>query len=64
MAAKWLRWRWILRIKMIGLLRKLAFLEDIFYVGSSEALPPPLTSDEEIFLITRLEHGDQTVKGS
>ncbi|NLC38247.1 MAG: RNA polymerase sporulation sigma factor SigE [Clostridia bacterium] len=63
MAAKWLRWRWILRIKMIGLLRKLAFLEDIFYVGSSEALPPPLTSDEEIFLITRLEHGDPTVKG-
>jgi RNA polymerase sporulation-specific sigma factor len=63
MVAKWLRWRWILRLKMIGLLRRLAFLEDIYYVGSSEALPPPLTSDEEIFLITRLEHGDLTVKG-
>ncbi|HHX51841.1 MAG TPA: RNA polymerase sporulation sigma factor SigE [Clostridia bacterium] len=63
MVAKWLRWRWVLRLKMIGLLKRLAFLEDIYYVGSSEALPPPLTSDEEIFLITRLEHGDLTVKG-
>lgn len=35
---------------------------DIFYVGSSEALPPPLSLDEEEFLINRLEHGDYSVK--
>ena len=32
-------------------------------MGSSEALPPPLSGDEEIFFINRLELGDLTVKG-
>ena len=41
---------------------KLQRARDIFYVGSSEALPPPLSLDEEEFLINRLEHGDYSVK--
>lgn len=36
----------------------------IQYVGSSEALPPPLTSDEEGDLIERLEAGDNNVKNT
>ncbi|MCL1851458.1 MAG: RNA polymerase sporulation sigma factor SigE [Peptococcaceae bacterium] len=36
----------------------------IFYVGSSEALPPPLSLDEEGELIRRLEAGDMTVKNT
>jgi RNA polymerase sporulation-specific sigma factor len=35
---------------------------EIFYVGSSEALPPPLSLDEEEDLISRLEYGDCSVK--
>lgn len=46
------------------LLRRLGIVEDIFYVGSSEALPPPLSVDEEIYLLHCLENGDQGVKGT
>lgn len=35
---------------------------EIYYVGSSEALPPPLSSDEEGVLLERLEMGDPTVR--
>ncbi|KUO60716.1 MAG: sporulation sigma factor SigE [Gracilibacter sp. BRH_c7a] len=44
------------------LLLKFYRVREIFYVGSSEALPPPLSLDEEEFLINRLEHGDYSVK--
>jgi RNA polymerase sporulation-specific sigma factor len=63
---KWVRLtqlKWLLRLKIIKILKGLSLIEDIYYVGSSEALPPPLSSDEEVFLIGRLEHGDLTVKG-
>lgn len=43
---------------------KLQTARDIFYVGSSEALPPPLSLDEEEFLINKLEHGDFSVKNT
>src|SRR5680860_1085820 len=33
----------------------------IYYVGSSEALPPPLNSDEEGVLLERLELGDPSI---
>jgi RNA polymerase sporulation-specific sigma factor len=35
----------------------------VYYVGSGEALPPPLTADEEVFLLGRLQHGDRGVRG-
>jgi len=41
---------------------KLREVREVFYVGSSEALPPPLSLDEEEDLISRLEHGDFSVK--
>lgn len=53
----------LMRIKLIVTTR-LYRVKTIFYVGSSEALPPPLSLDEEEYLITRLEQGDATVKGT
>jgi len=38
------------------------FLPEIFYVGSSETLPPPLSQDEEFFLLEKLKTGDRAVK--
>lgn len=61
--------RWIITFfKRLNLKFKL-FLQhalsgwrEIYYVGSSEALPPPLSSDEEGVLLERLELGDPTVR--
>ena len=36
----------------------------VYYVGSTEVLPPPLSADEEGLLISRLENGDLSVKSS
>ncbi|BCV20895.1 RNA polymerase sigma factor [Moorella sp. Hama-1] len=56
----------IAKIKLQSLYYRLAlrfrWLAEIFYVGSSEALPPPLSSDEESDLLLRLEDGDAAVK--
>lgn len=49
---------------VLRLLKYLGVNEDIFYVGSSEALPPPLSVDEENYLLSCLEKGDQGVKGT
>lgn len=46
------------------LLQFLGIDQEIFYVGSSEALPPPLSVDEENHLLSCLESGDQGVKGT
>ncbi|MGB9661328.1 MAG: RNA polymerase sporulation sigma factor SigE [Moorellaceae bacterium] len=46
------------------LLAGLRWLGEIFYVSSSEALPPPLSTDEENHLLTRLEDGDSGVKST
>lgn len=35
----------------------------IMYIGGSDTLPPPLTRDEESDLISRLEEGEESVKG-
>jgi len=43
---------------------KAGFRRKVFYVGSSEALPPPLTNDEESFLINRLASGDGAVRST
>lgn len=36
--------------------------EEVYYVGGSEALPPPLTREEEAYLIDRLPNGDEAVR--
>ncbi|GMA49153.1 RNA polymerase sigma-35 factor [Alicyclobacillus contaminans] len=48
---------WIrIRIKLGG------GAEEVYYVGGSEALPPPLTRDEEEYLLSRLPSGDESVR--
>lgn len=44
------------------LIARFRWIGELFYVGSSEALPPPLSSDEESDLLLRLEDGDADVK--
>ncbi len=53
-----------LRISLLRFLLRFDLLPKgkIFYVGSSEVLPPPLTQDEEKDLLERLAEGDGTVK--
>lgn len=36
--------------------------DEVYYVGGSEALPPPLTREEEQFLLERLPSGDESVR--
>ncbi len=59
---RFMRFKWLVRLKLLRLFLKLGLKSEVHYVGSSEALPPPLSIDEESFLISRLESGDKTVK--
>jgi RNA polymerase sporulation-specific sigma factor len=45
-------------LKCFGILKRSA----VYYIGGSEALPPPLTVDEESLLLSKLEGGDTGVK--
>ncbi|NLY76021.1 MAG: RNA polymerase sporulation sigma factor SigE [Firmicutes bacterium] len=59
----WKRWFWNGKLLLVKFLTKIGFIPELIaYIGSSEALPPPLTSDEEIFLLEKLESGDKSVK--
>ncbi|MBU2700160.1 RNA polymerase sporulation-specific sigma factor [Sporomusaceae bacterium BoRhaA] len=53
-----------LKLKITALMLKLGLrkADEIYYVGSTEVLPPPLSSDEEVFLMSRLQEGDGAVK--
>jgi len=44
----------------INLLNKLKLYNNypVYYIGGSEALPPPLTNDEENYLLSKLEKRD------
>lgn len=53
-----------MKLKMAALLRVLGLMKEceIFYVGSSEVLPPPLNAEEEAHLLQYLQSGDADVK--
>lgn len=53
-----------LNIKYINLLKKLGMDKEhqVYYIGGNEALPPPLSIDEENYLIDRLDKRDYGVK--
>lgn len=55
--------RLLIRLKLIRILCRMLPRHRIYYVGSSEVLPPPLSRDEESSLLDRLETGDLSVKG-
>jgi len=52
------------KLKVISFLQTIGWLkpDEVFYVGSAEILPPPLSSDEEVFLLNCLQKGDKSVK--
>ncbi|MEW5761652.1 MAG: RNA polymerase sporulation sigma factor SigE [Bacillota bacterium] len=50
------------RLVVIRCLQYLGWQPEVYYIGSSETLPPPLTADEETGLIDRLEAGDYAVR--
>ena len=59
----WKKWLWEFRLGFISILNRLGIAPEIVaYIGSSEALPPPLSNDEELFLLGKLGDGDRTVK--
>ncbi|WP_373306330.1 RNA polymerase sporulation sigma factor SigE [Ornithinibacillus bavariensis] len=52
-----------MRIWWYKLLRKLGIKsEEIYYIGGSEALPPPLSKEEESELLVLLTKGDSTAR--
>ncbi|WP_350344853.1 RNA polymerase sporulation sigma factor SigE [Proteinivorax tanatarense] len=54
-----LRWR----LFLTGIYAKLGLLKNyVHFVGSTEALPPPLSKDEESYLMEKLKKGDEAVK--
>jgi len=54
--------RLVFRLHLARVLRRLGIEKEVHYVGSSEALPPPLSTDEESYLINRLKAGDGEVR--
>lgn len=59
------RIRLLWRLWTIKFLRLLGVDTDqwvIHYIGGSEALPPPLSQEEEKYLLARLENGDTSVR--
>lgn len=58
------RWKLRLRLLYIRFLQRVGIelLPEVYYVGSSETLPPPLSQDEEIYLLEQLKRGDYAVK--
>jgi len=54
----------VLRIRYLDLLRRLGLYEipPVHYIGGAEALPPPLSNDEENYLLARLEKSEFGVK--
>jgi len=52
-----------LEILYLKILKKFGFSRSpIYYLGSSEVLPPPLEDEEEYYLLERLENGEEDVK--
>ena len=40
------------------------FKKNLYYVGGSDALPPPLSKDEEEELVNKLSNGDEKIRGT
>ncbi len=58
------RFKLIIKILIIKILQRFNLHENswVHYIGGSEALPPPLENDEEIFLLTRLKNEESVVR--
>lgn len=58
----WVKARWTVLIWWYKLIAALGFEQELWFVGSNEALPPPLTAEEESYLVEKLGAGEQSVK--
>jgi len=60
----WMRWRLQLKLFRLRLVQRRGpnYLQYIYYVSSSEALPPPLSLEEEVYLLDKLKRGDGAVR--
>src|SRR3954464_11285977 len=57
------KWRFRLTYLWYKLLIKLGLKTDeVYYIGGSEALPPPLNKDEEELLLKKLPKGDEAAR--
>jgi RNA polymerase sporulation-specific sigma factor len=58
------RWRLIIHLYILRLFSYIRFFppKTIYYIGGSEALPPPLSADEESYLVSRLKEGEKSVQ--
>ncbi|MGB4505271.1 MAG: RNA polymerase sporulation sigma factor SigE [Syntrophaceticus sp.] len=55
---------WRVRMWLIWVLKRFKYTSHVYYLGNHEALPPPLTSDEETALLNQLETGDTSVRNA
>lgn len=58
----WIRVRWSIQLFIYKILERIGLRQELLFVGSNEALPPPLSVDEEAYLIEKLSEGEQSVK--
>ncbi|MBD1371329.1 RNA polymerase sporulation sigma factor SigE [Hazenella sp. IB182357] len=57
------KWKLALQLLWYRMMLQVGFKgEEIYYIGGSEALPPPLTREEEEHLLERLPSGDTAVR--
>jgi RNA polymerase sporulation-specific sigma factor len=58
-----LKWKLVLKIYYLRMLYQIGLKNDeLYYIGGSEALPPPLTRDEEVYLLEQLPKGDAAIR--
>ncbi len=55
-----------IKLFLLKLLKKInIFKEDtVYYIGGNETLPPPLSSEEELLFVTKLQNGDESVRST
>lgn len=52
------RIKFFLEILYIKIFRRLNIEDEVYYIGGSEVLPPPLTPEEEAYLVSKLDEDD------
>ncbi|MCR8656009.1 RNA polymerase sporulation sigma factor SigE [Paenibacillus endoradicis] len=58
-----LKYKLLAQISFYRLMLKLGLKDEmIYYIGGSEALPPPLTREEEEYLLLKLPSGDGSIR--
>ena len=62
MRMKWWRFKLLVQLTIVKVLQWLGWQREVYYIGSSETLPPPLTIEEESYLINKLEAGEGAVR--